>query len=379
MDVLIKYPSSWILPEDSPYVRLTNRPPAYKQHGFDRQFDSTTVFYDCVSLKDAAVVVLQGPPLWNLHAQLRRLRINAPSHPEGLTYWIREYDRHTQIWIAIRHPIESLQLTSDLGHVQVPLSADCNEFFRGMRVLLTLNKNNKPDWICDWIRFHRDIHGANSVLLYDNSSTIYDLKELLARLRTLLRVDRLCIVSWPFKFGPQGYQGVWDSDFCQYGALENARWRFLQKARSVLSCDIDELVLTRDWSVFELAESNGYISFFGKWIVGLAPEPSGALQRQAPNRRTVRHADFRHALNFKSERRRDGLVHDSRCPSKWAVVPSRCPNTAQWKVHQVTVMNTGEVDTSIACYRHFREINTHWKYCRSLRDRFDAQRHYVDE
>jgi hypothetical protein len=67
-------------------------------------------------------------------------------------------------------------------------------------------------------------------------------------------------MEWPFKYGPQGANSWdhWDSDFCQLGAWEHARWRFLQNARSAMNSDIDELVLSKSGqSVFEAAEHHG--------------------------------------------------------------------------------------------------------------------------
>jgi hypothetical protein len=343
MTAVIEYPKPWILPEESPFARRPTRPPIHRQPGFNQQFDSKTIFYDCVCVKDDDAIVLQGPPFFNLKRQL------APKVS------IREGDRHAQIWVSAKQPIETLRFSSGIGETELQLSSDCNDFFRGMRVLLTVTQNNQLDWICDWIRFHRDVHGANAVLLYDNSSTAYGLNELMSCLETIPAIDRLCIVSWPFKYGPGGRKGFWDSDFCQYGALENAKWRFLRKAKSVLNCDIDELVVTRGKSVFELAESSGYVTFQGKWIVGVDEESGGS-----------RHRDFRYA--------RAG----ERCPTKWALVPSKCPKNAQWKVHLIgSMLHT--VPASTACYRHFRQINTNWKYDRSPREKFDPARHNVDQ
>jgi hypothetical protein len=325
-------------------------------------------------VKDRRAVTLQGPPFFNLKQQLQRARISEASGAAEMRHAIREGNRHAQIWVTAEQPIEALRFSSELAETDLQVNSDRNEFFLGMRVLLTENKNNELDWICDWIRFHRDVHGANAVLLYDNSSTVYDLNELMSRLQAISGVDRLCIVSWPFKFGPQGYKGFWDSDFCQYGALENARWRFLQKAKSVLSCDIDELLVTRDKSIFDLAESSklGYVSFYGRWIVGVDEETRG----KEPS--AVKYPDFQYALRFQSEWRPE-RARDDRCPTKWAAIPSRCPKTAQWMIHLVGGMTPERVSLSTACYRHFRQITTHWKYDRSRREKFDPVRHYVDE
>ena len=81
------------------------------------------------------------------------------------------------------------------------------------------------------------------------------------------------IVPWLFKFGPQGTltRGTWDSDYCQLGAWEHARWKYLTRARSVQNSDIDELVVsTRGRSNFAAVENDpfGMLRYTGRWIVG---------------------------------------------------------------------------------------------------------------
>ena len=93
-------------------------------------------------------------------------------------------------------------------------------------------------------KFYSKFHAANAFLIFDNGSGRYSFQDLLNSIELPKNVDILGVVNWPFKFGPQAVDHpYWDSDFCQYGALETARRRFLAKSRAVLSVDIDELVI----------------------------------------------------------------------------------------------------------------------------------------
>ncbi len=180
----------------------------------------------------------------------------ATSGVETFPVLVQELDRHMRITVQLRGRPDHVVLQSQMGDMRVPVIEADQKTFAGKRVLLTLSKNNRLEWICDWIRFHQDHHGANAVLLYDNNSTLYSLDELASAIANLPGIEATKVIHWPYKYGPQGHGGgFWDSDFCQSGALEDARWRYLQRARSVLNVDIDELVLPRSQSVFERVEA----------------------------------------------------------------------------------------------------------------------------
>jgi hypothetical protein len=194
-------------------------------------------------------------------------------------------------------------------------------------------------------------------------------------------IEAAGVVVWPFKFGPQGLDARrfwWDSDFCQHGALEHARWCFLAAARSVLNTDIDELVVSRDGrSAYDAAERApfGVIRYRGAWAPGIEGRTRTATD-QAP----VRHRDFDHVLQPRRVRRW-GVVpaYQDRCPPKWVVVPRRCPDHAQWGIHNVKNWIPALPITAAFSYRHFREINDNWKYDRSARPAFDPARYIRDE
>ncbi|WP_216075142.1 hypothetical protein, partial [Acinetobacter baumannii] len=81
--------------------------------------------------------------------------------------------------------------------------------------------------IQDWVRFSRDVHGADAVLIYDNGSTSYSLADLAGALGALDGIAVARVVSWPYKFGPQGFDAkrFWDSDYGQHGVWEHGRRR----------------------------------------------------------------------------------------------------------------------------------------------------------
>jgi len=356
------------------------RPPAFRFEGFDAQFDAETLFYDAFFAPTGTHVITVGPPFLNLRPLMDRMRLVAL--PSGLPcgFRVREMDRTAQLRIAVPRGTDRLALSSGLGEFVIAPRRNLCGHFAGRRVLFTLSKNNRLEWIVDWIRYHRDIHGADAVLIYDNASTRYAPIALAEAIAAVPEIEAACVVAWPFKYGPQGIDArrFWDSDFCQSGALEHARWCFLAAARSAMNADIDELVVCRDQrSVFEAAERApfGVVRYRGAWVPGIAD-----TTRTPTDQRPLRHRDFDHVLAPRRVRRW-GIVPAcvDRCPPKWVVVPRRCPDHAQWSVHSVKNWILARPVTAAFAYRHFREINDHWKYDRSVRPAFDPARHMWDD
>lgn len=353
----------------------------FRQDDFTERYDGDTIFYDCIWVEKRRRALLMGPPLLNLKDAISKMRIVAMPSGSECGFTARELDRHSQIWVDTPQDTTGLSIQSELGSKSVSLAVGQVDVFKDKRVLFTINQDNRIEWICDWIRYHRDTQGANAVLIYDNSSTSYSVVELKDRILALAGMDAVKIVNWPFKFGPQGYSGKhWDSDYCQNGALEDARWKYLQNARSVLNADVDELIITKDKTIFELAETSSrkYVTYFGKWIIPLDDAEGNSLSGDG-DVTASRHKDFQHALSLKRKWKLYRPVLENRCPTKWAAVPAECPDRSQWKTHRIAGILQPSLPLQRAGYRHFRRINTSWKYTRSLRDKFDSAKHQVDQ
>jgi hypothetical protein len=131
-----------------------------------------------------------------------------------------------------------------------------------------------------------------------------------------------------------------------------------------LNTDIDELVTSQDdSSIFEAAERSwfGVVRFTGVWVYRLEGAPVQAADRALP-----RFTDFDHYI-FPRIRKKFGLITvvEGGCGAKWAVVPSRCPEKAQWTAHRIKNWIGAIPKSKRFAFRHYREINTNWKYARS--------------
>jgi hypothetical protein len=349
--------------------RESLRRPELRPPGFDDEFDSGTLFYDVVLSREPArdSLIFIGPPLLNLlpafcegRIKGRRLR----SHTAH--YYLR--NRCCDVWIPGQWQDSVIELRLPFGSWRVQPQPAQHELYAGRRVLYTHSKDNEIGWILDWTQFHVRNHGADAVLIYDNASTRYSGEELETALKAAFGGLVVNVVHWPYKFGPQGNaQGGWDSAFCQSAAFQDARFRFLQSASSVLNCDIDELVVSpAGQSIFEVTENSpeGCVMFNGRWI-GNATHAAGGRRRDSS--RDIRHGDFRYAERAEQ------------CPTKWCVVPRRCRTEEQWNAHVVIGKDPAACRSRDFLYRHFRGISTNWKYHRYDPADYDPALHRLDE
>ncbi len=349
---------------------------APRPHGMDfaQQFDATTLLYDALDLGDGEAVLL-APPLFNLADEIAATTFTGDG--EICRADIKTYDRHAQIWLTgIR--ANAVQARGPIGDITIPLSPSHSEMFRDRRVIFTISKDNPVAWILDWVRFNRDIHGADAVLIYDNGSAAYDGATLSQALQSIRGIACSVVVEWPYPRGAQGTNSRDHADVCRLGAWEHARWCFLQHARSAMNSDVNELVLSQDGrSVFEAAERShyGFVRYRGRWIIGVdGPDAD-------PGDRLPRHRDFSILMppDYRWSWRR-GRRDLSRCLPKWTVVPARCPRDVQWHVHSVASW----LPSYLPCSRNFSfsrfgEIGSDWKSQRTNRVAFDPAVHITND
>lgn len=355
---------------DSPVRRIPARPPELRNAAFAAQFDWDTLFYDVYRV--GPHVVFQGPPLLNLRGPIEQAPWLA-KRLRGLFPRARliERNRSSEYWV--RDNFDRVVLDGPLGQYEIVVQPNLSARFAGRRVIHTLSRNNDITWICDWLRFHIAAHGADAVLLYDNGSTDYTTDTLRTALRETFPQIVAEVVDWPFPYGPQGgmagaVAGVetpWDSDYCQTGSLQHARFRFLGAARSVLNVDIDELVLSpRGQSIFEATERSwpGFIKFEGRWVSATTPH--------AVDRGHGRHGDFW---------LRDALETDE-CPPKWCVVPGRNSRKKHcWSAHNLFGARANRRLSGAFTYAHVRGISQGWKENRWDAVDYDATRFTADK
>lgn len=370
-------PVATSLPTFSRARREAPRPVEAREADYGDKFDAETLFYDAFFGSRGRIVLL-GPPFLNLKPAMDMARITALPSGADCPFEIRELDRHGQVHVTAPQGTERLVLTASFGTVEITVQPSEVDIFAGRRVMFTQSRNNDIAWILDWVRFSRDIHGADAVLIYDNGSTRYRPDELAEAIAGLDGIAAVRVVDWPYKFGPQGWDATrwWDSDFGQHGVWEHGRRRFLEAAASVQCSDVDEFILPlRGRSLFAAAEASptGVLRYAGRWVIGLEGlEPP-------PARPGRRHKDYTVTRRERPVRKLGVLTVDAdRCPPKWTLVPHRIADGQQWKIHSIGGHVASRLMTQEFSYRHFREISDSWKYERMGREAFDPARHETD-
>lgn len=359
--ILVK-PSPVIMPESFGLRREPPRRPKDRQPDYMNKFDFHTLYYDLFEAD--GVITGIGPPMRNLREYIDNSSVHIDGEAAALD--IVELDR---IQITRFHTIGTgsrlLSIDHTLGNISCEIGRDLAAIFKGMNVVATKSKNNAISWICDWARFYVANHKVAGVVLYDNGSTEYVASDILDALRGVKGLQACAVIEWNYPWGSPG--GVWagrkavpwDSDYCQYGAMEHARNRLLRDARSVINHDIDELLVAWDGrAAIDILEESGAagIEYTGRWIETVGGPTSGE----------PRFFNFRYYDKNRAP-----------CTKKWVVDPSLAKDATQWKLHSVAGLDL--INTNTLSHRHFMGINKNWKHDRTKVAKYNTAKHLLDE
>lgn len=364
-----------VLSADHSTEREMPRPPEHRQEGYEEAFDRYTLF--CDAFVHGRGIILSGPPLLNLMPAMRDVtfRLNGVL---PLVSSLEDRERTQRSRLSLRDSSKAMLamrkaalLTSKRQNVQFSFGSqkfrmDVNDSpisrFAGRRVLYTHQKDNDLNWIRDWIVFHREMHSIDAVIIYDNVSSKYSMDELAAVVESIDGIEEGVVLSWPFPFGPGAPRDdLWDSDFCQYTAMEHMRRRFARQAAGIINADIDELIVCHDGrTVFDhLAESpSGVVRYRSSWV------------ETASSRKIEESRSFSDYI-YRSHQRQLGTT-------KWTADPRKVPDGADFRVHRVAGVPGVEIESEIR-HRHFFGINTDWKRDRSRTVPVDESVHFIDE
>jgi len=362
------------------------RPEHDRQEGYLDLFDFDTLFYDVFHCPAEDCIIALAPPALNCASRLDQARFFMPDGeelPRSYRYGGSNLQLNCQFRLHLQGRSVPPEVTMKLEQYQTRMAVQpADRQLENRRVVMTLSRNNKLEWIRDWAIFNVRIHGADAILLYDNHSTDYTLTELKEALCDIPGLAVIVVISWPFPYGPGvGPSNTQDSFYCQPASFEHARWRFCSKALGVLNTDIDELVVSDGGqSVFDQLEGSrkAVIEFHGMWSQKVAHKASGSSDN-------VRHRDCRY--NYRSQRiSRFFQLEKMLCRKKWVVAPSRCPDNVDWGVHGIypaapaalKSIESWRVVSRDLCYRHFYQISTGWKASRSRVAPHSRIRHALD-
>ena len=237
--------SSVILDKETHTLRIPPRKEEDQQFNYKELFDYTTLFADIFFLADGRVELL-GPPLLNLESILKKgnLSIDGKNYHDELN--ITSEHRKCRILLPKIQNIHKKKLVLEYEGTCFEREIQPNQcdFFKDCNVLVTQQRDNPLEWIGYWIAHHAKHHETDAVLIYDNGSTLYTLKELEKLVCSVKGIKKVCIVNWLIPYGVTGGdKSIWDSDFGQYQSWEHAMARFCANANTVIIGDVDELIV----------------------------------------------------------------------------------------------------------------------------------------
>lgn len=386
MKLLEITPFSWRLPVDSPYWRHPPRSTEMQDICYLSQFDYSTIWYDVFYSAMNELVIAVGPSLRNIREFYENSNFSIRSNSSSIKTVpvIDQIDRCDRHYFSVPNgKWNIINIKGPLGEYRIPIGENLCNLFQGKKVLFSRQKNNKLEWIVDWINIYKNLHDINALLLFDNNSDVYSSQELLQYISAYVDIDVCCVVHFPFLYGPQGgtynkklasiyKEGVpWDSDYLDYGILEVAHQRFLATAKSVVFCDIDEIIIGRDDinipSILQ-GKNNAYI--IKEHLVTFVRSTNQDNQNLSNlfNSRSI----FFNPLFL--------LIPNPEHITKWIHAAHSVHIRDQYLVHSIAHGNSclkNVCDKLVA--RHFFQVSTGWKYSSRLDiPYYDSNKHLLD-
>lgn len=325
-------------------LRIPPRKEEQQQHNYKSHFDFNTLLAD-IFQRDTGVELI-GPPLLNLEELFNKSIIKI----DGIEYdknhmKIESIYRKCRILLPKVHDGKKIEIEYEGEVFSRDIQPNHYEVFQSSNVLVTQQRDNPLEWIGYWVSYHIKHHNIDSVIIYDNNSSLYTTIELRALLSKIKGLKSFCVVDWDIPYGAVGgeYQ-IWDSDFGQYQSWEHAYSRFLLKANSVLICDIDELVLHEDGAAIpDILESieEPVITFKKRQIAEIASYPE------------YKHLPRMHCLTH--------LYEDNKplYAPKYAFMPSKVSPDIHLLVHNVIGDKMFTSEKLLG--RHFGALRIHWR------------------
>lgn len=308
----------------------------------ETRYDYATLFYDCVWDEAQQAICLICPRLLNFEPLLRAATITLDGKTAKISA-IQPLARGQMVVIPAQDRPKRLKIAHPLFFGTVPVGTQTLDQFAGRNVVFAISKNNRLDWITDWLTYYVAEHGCDAVALIDNGSTDYDMRAL-GKAMAVPGIAEGAILRADFPFGPTSSAM---SKYLHMTMVHVLRQRLIGQARAALAVDIDELIYSASGhSVFDatVAAPEGYLRFAGTWVYA----DGGS-----------RHADHRFVLE-----------RDVRVPRKYCVVPDGPQRDRVWYTHRIIARN--DPVTPDFRFWHFRHVSTGWDYARDGLDQTRA-------
>ena len=331
-------PNSATLPDSGP-SRKSKTPEKYLHSTYYETYDTKTLWYDAI--EDNGLITLVCPKLNNLEPVLKMGQFKVDGRKVQKPK-IRKFRRTDLVELPVSGPATQIEFETADFTLNSKISKTEHDLFSGLNTLLLMNKNNDLEWIRDHIKWHMAHHGLEAVMIMDNNSDRYKSDNLIPCLKDT-GLKQVALLKLPFTYGAFGITPFRFRElYLQTSAYNISRLRFLQQARAVLSCDVDELLSPGPGSIFEraLASRSGFVRVKG----------------------SMRYHDLENTsqMTHVGGYFRIGTKLDS--APKWCIVPSGRFKGYNWAPHSLEklLLERFYIDKSYEFW-HFFHVSTNWQ------------------
>lgn len=355
-DVQILRLCGLVLPEDSHLERDLIGSSEHHDEQFLARYDRKTLFYDCFVGPCAQKIYLLGPPLLNFRPMVEEAEFSLDGKIIPIDE-IRDLSRCSVVVLNCPAGRE-LSIRHDLFGGRLAVNPSFADGFSGLNGLYSISLNNRLEWIEDWLSYYVRVHGLQTLVLADNGSTDYSMKDLRATIASVAGLHKAVILDARFPFGPTAEnKTAYAALFLQRSLAELGRLRFFARSRAVMNADIDELVYSKSGqSIFDatVASNAGYLRANAKWVYADVQ----------PGQNFARHFDHRYV----------SVSGKPKANRKWCVVPNGPQAGRQWRTHFIN-SRKDPVDPDFTLW-HFRNVSTSWKndrFCQNIEQTEDHE------
>lgn len=328
------------------FIREIPRKKELRQPNYMERFDLNSLFYDVAIYKNKLMFL--APPIYKQTSifSLAKISINGVQLTQEPVF-VQEW-KVTRVsyylpddMVNMINCYKNVEIEFDCGYInqKLNIAVKTHDFLAGRNVIIAINKDNKLQWIKDWLEWNVKVNGFDSAIIFDNNSETYDIEEFKSDFFNIKGLKNLLIINYPIKFGPlnfvkNGERSGFDSDYAQYVDLAIARFKYCGKASTFSSCDIDEYIYPEsDTKLVDAVRktNGGVISVSGFIVDKIFDEPISSSMN-------LRAKDF-HYVNRKTVKK-EGM-------RKYIVDLAKIPENMQLWLHGVDLFRKGYEDYEI--------------------------------
>ncbi|MGM0461092.1 MAG: glycosyltransferase family 92 protein [Fibrobacterota bacterium] len=199
-------------------------------------YDQKTLLYDIFFDPSNRFLTVVGPPLLNLSPRCTPITVSIEGRVYTLSF--REFIKNRILIgkIRVRQELpETCRVTVCFGNMhRWEGSVEKSTVGHIPRILCTIQKDNRIEWIRDWASYYHKTYDIDAVFIYDNNSSNF------SELRSLSEaMPSVTLIPWRAPYGTYRSHG---NKFAQTGALNHCRLKYGPNSR-FFNFDIDELLV----------------------------------------------------------------------------------------------------------------------------------------